>query len=354
MTTFFLELDSPIAEAAVEALETLADNAEALAVRLPAPWDRLMRVDAPDGRLLTVLRDAAGVRRVVDLDPAHPLVSRAMSTERGTVPCGSRRIGDGHFDVIAGPCSVEHREQLLEAAGHVIAAGATAIRAGAFKPRTSPWDFQGLGHEGLAILAHTGRALGTPIVTEIVDPRDLDAMVPHVDLFQVGARNMQNYALLRALAEQPHPVLLKRGPGATLREWLTAAEYLVAGGNPHVILCERGIRTFEQANRYTLDLAGAVLARQETWLPVIIDPSHATGRPSLIPAMTLAAQAAGLDGAIVEVHPRPDEALSDGDQALTPATFAAMMVRLQRAGSILDRPLPRPVAAPALLAHGTP
>jgi 3-deoxy-7-phosphoheptulonate synthase len=226
------------------------------------------------------------------------------------------------FTLIAGPCAVESHEQTLATAHAVAAGGATMLRGGAYKPRTSPHSFQGLGREGLALLADAAEATGLPVVTELTDIRELDAVLEVADTIQVGARNMQNFTLLREIGRSGRPVLLKRGPASTLDELLLAAEYVLAEGNEQVTLCERGIRTFERAYRYTLDLAAVPVLKERTHLPVIVDPSHAAGRRSLVRSLSLAAVAAGADGLIVEVHPQPAEALSDGPQALTTAEFA--------------------------------
>lgn len=241
---------------------------------------------------------------------------------------GALRVGGGQQVVIAGPCAVESREQILAAARAVRAAGAHMLRGGAYKPRTSPYSFQGLGREGLKLLAEAREATGLPVVTEVLAEDDLPAVAACADVLQVGARNMFNVPLLRAVARTRKPVLLKRGPAATLEEWLHAAEYLLADGNDQVILCERGIRTFETCTRYTLDLGAAVAARHLGSLPVIADPSHACGRQEYVPALAKAAMAAGLDGVMVEVHPRPEAALSDQRQALDVPAFARLMADL--------------------------
>jgi 3-deoxy-7-phosphoheptulonate synthase len=237
-------------------------------------------------------------------------------------------IGGPGFVVIAGPCAVEGVEQTEAAASAVRAAGAHLLRGGVFKPRTSPYSFQGMGEPGLRVLAQAGRRHRLPVVAEVLDAAQLPLMLDSVDLLQVGARNMQNFALLRALARVPRPVLLKRGLSATVQEWLLAAEYLLHGGNPDVVLCERGIRTFETATRNTLDLAAVAYVKARSHLPVIVDPSHATGDRSLVIPMSLAAAAAGADGLLVEVHPRPEQALCDGAQALTPDMFRSLMAAL--------------------------
>ena len=276
-------------------------------------------------------REAKRAVRVAAVKPPAPfrMASREAHPENTVVKAGAVTIGDGALVVIAGPCSVESRQQIREAARHVKAAGASMLRGGAYKPRTSPYDFQGLGGKALAWLAEAGRETGLPVVTEVLSPEDVDLVCQHADLLQVGARNMQNYALLRRLATVSKPVLLKRGPSATIQEWLLAAEYLLSGGNPNVVLCERGIRTFETAMRNTLDLAGVALVKALSHLPVIVDPSHGTGKRALVPPASRAAAAIGADGLLIEVHPCPERALSDGEQSLNPAEFHAMMRTLR-------------------------
>jgi 3-deoxy-7-phosphoheptulonate synthase len=230
--------------------------------------------------------------------------------------------------VIAGPCSVESREQIFSTARGVKVAGASMLRGGAYKPRTSPYDFQGLGLEALKLLREARQETGLPIVTEVMSTNDIDTISEHADMLQVGARNMQNYDLLRQLAKSSKPVLLKRGPSATIKEWLLAAEYLLAGGNPNVVLCERGIKTFETEMRNTLDLAAVAMARELSHLPVIADPSHGTGRRDLIGPASRAALAIGADGLMIEVHPCPERALSDGAQSLNLEEFARLVQSL--------------------------
>lgn len=244
------------------------------------------------------------------------------------VQVGEVAIAEGCC-IIAGPCSVESEEQLLETARAVKAAGADLLRGGAFKPRSSPYAFQGLGMEGLRLLRLAGAETGLPVVSEVVDARDVPWVCEFADVLQIGARNMQNFTLLREVGRCRQPVILKRGMHATIEEWLLCAEYILAEGNGEVILCERGIRTFERYTRNTLDLSAAAAALERSHLPVIVDPSHATGRPSLISAMSMAAVAAGAHGLLVEVHRRPHEALSDADQALTPAQFTALVRRVR-------------------------
>ncbi len=274
---------------------------------------------------LEALTAAPGVEEVVPIAQPYKLVSRQIRAERTVVEVGGVRIGGPGVVVIAGPCSVESREQMLTTARAVKAAGATMLRGGAYKPRTSPYDFQGLGLEALRILDEARRETGLPVVTEVMGTEDVDAICEHVDMLQVGARNMQNFNLLRRLARTTKPVLLKRGPSSTVKEWLLAAEYLLSGGNANVVLCERGIKTFETETRNTFDLAAVALARELSHLPVIADPSHGTGRRSLIVPTSRAAVALGADGLIVEVHPCPERALSDGAQSLDLDGFRDLM-----------------------------
>jgi 3-deoxy-7-phosphoheptulonate synthase len=284
---------------------------------------------------LDALKDAPGVDEIRLTRQPFNLVSRIGEQERSVVEVRDVRIGGGEVVVIAGPCSVESRDQLFETARAVSAAGASMLRGGAYKPRTSPYDFQGLGVEALKLLREASTETGLPVVTEVLSTEDVEIVAEYADMLQVGARNMQNFALLRRLARVARPVLLKRGPSATIKEWLLAAEYLLAGGNTDVVLCERGIKTFETETRNTLDLAAVALARELSHLPVIVDPSHATGRRSLVPAASRAAIAVGADGLMVEVHPCPERALSDGAQSLDLEGFASMMYRLRE-------PLPQP------------
>ena len=274
---------------------------------------------------IEALQVAPGVDNVVAIAQPFKLVSRQVKPQRSIVYVGGVPIGGDTVVVIAGPCSVESREQLLSTAHAVKKAGATLLRGGAYKPRTSPYDFQGLGVEALKILREASEETGLPVVTEVMSTEDLDLICEYADMLQVGARNMQNFALLRRLATVPKPVLLKRGPSATVKEWLLAAEYLLAGGNRDVVLCERGIKTFETETRNTMDLAAVALARDLSHLPVIADPSHGTGKQSLIAAMSRAAVAVGADGLIIEVHPCPERALSDGPQSLDFAAFEKVM-----------------------------
>jgi 3-deoxy-7-phosphoheptulonate synthase len=273
----------------------------------------------------------------------------ARKTKKGTVvKVADIEIGR-NFVVIAGPCSVESEKQILDTAWAVKAAGADMLRGGAFKPRTSPYSFQGLGIQGLKILEKAKQETGLPIVTEVVDPRDVSWVAEFADVLQIGTRNMQNFSLLKEVGNSGRPVLLKRGMHSTLEEWLNCAEYILSEGNPDVILCERGIRTFETYTRNTLDLSAVPAIKELSHLPIIIDPTHSTGRISLIASMSMAAVAAGADGMIVEVHHNPQEALCDADQALTPDMFANMMRRLRPLKSFINN-LPMESAAKKNLA----
>jgi 3-deoxy-7-phosphoheptulonate synthase len=260
---------------------------------------------------------------------------------------GGLFVGDGGFTVIAGPCAVENTEQMERASSSVKGAGAHVLRGGAFKPRTSPYSFQGLGEMGLKLLAEQGKRHRMPVVSEVMDVSQLSLMAEHVDVLQIGARNMHNFSLLREVAKAGRPVVLKRGFGATLEEWLLSAEYLLDGGNDQVILCERGIRSFDTTLRNTLDLAGMAWVKERSRLPVIVDPSHSTGVRSLVIPMALAAAAAGADGIMVEVHPTPETALCDGPQALTPTMFSGLMQTLPAVLHAVGRSLshPAPLAA---------
>jgi len=274
---------------------------------------------------IEALAVAAGVDTVVPIAQPFKLVSRQVKPHRSVVNVQGVPIGGDGVVVIAGPCSVESPEQLLSTAQAVKKSGASLLRGGAYKPRTSPYDFQGLGVEALKILRDASQQTGLPVVTEVMSTEDIDLISEYADMLQVGARNMQNFALLRKLATAKKPVLLKRGPSATVKEWLLAAEYLLSGGNPDVVLCERGIKTFETETRNTIDLAAVALARDLSHLPVIADPSHGTGKQSLIAAVSRAAVAVGADGLIIEVHPCPERALSDGPQSLDFAAFEKVM-----------------------------
>jgi len=286
---------------------------------------------------LQSLEAMAGVENVVPILKPYKLSSRQVKATPTVVNIDGVQVGTGRVVVAAGPCSVESREQLLESARAVKAGGARLMRGGAFKPRTSPYSFQGLGKEGLELLAEAKAATGLPIVTEVMSPEEVDLVASYADALQVGARNAQNFSLLRRVGQSDKPVLLKRGMSTTVQEYLMAAEYILAAGNPNVILCERGIRTFETSTRFTLDLNAIPVMKEETHLPVFVDPSHGTGHWRLVTPMALAGIAAGADGVIIEVHPRPAEALCDGPQALKPDTFQALMERLVKVAEAIGR-----------------
>jgi 3-deoxy-7-phosphoheptulonate synthase len=290
---------------------------------------------------LQTLEMLPGVSEIVPIRKPYKLVSREFKLEDTVVEIGNKvKIGKGEkICVIAGPCSVESREQIMEVAEGVKKAGAAALRGGAFKPRTSPYSFQGLGEEGLKLLAEARKQTGLPVVTEVLDPREMELVARYADLIQIGARNMQNFILLREVGKTGKPVLLKRGPGSTVEELLMSAEYILSEGNRQVILCERGIRTLETYTRNTLDLSAVPVIKKLSHLPVIVDPSHGTGRWDLVSAMSAAAVAAGCDGLIIEVHPRPEEALSDGPQSLKLDTFAELMGKLKLIAQAVGRAL---------------
>lgn len=279
------------------------------------------------------------VEKVVPILAPYKLVSREFQSGNTIIKVGDHEIGGEEIHVMAGPCSVESRSQIIETAYAVKEAGATFLRGGAFKPRTSPYAFQGLEEEGLKLLAEAREETGLLVITEVVDVRDVELVAHYADILQIGARNMQNFFLLKEVAKTNKPILLKRGPSATLEEWMMAAEYIMDGGNYQVMFCERGIRTFETYTRNTLDLSMVPALQSLSHLPVIVDPSHGTGRWNLVPPMAKAAVAAGADGIIVEVHPQPEKAVSDGKQSLTPDNFASMMAELEILAQALGRPV---------------
>jgi 3-deoxy-7-phosphoheptulonate synthase len=288
---------------------------------------------------LRSLESVACVESVTPILKPYKLASREVRQESTQVRVGDVTIGGRAIVVMAGPCSVESRLQLLDAAAGVKAGGARILRGGAFKPRTSPYAFQGLEEEGLKLLAEAKRETGLPIVTEVMEPDKVDLVAEYADILQIGARNVQNFSLLRRVGDTGKPVLLKRGMATTIQEWLLSAEYVLARGNPNVILCERGIRTFEATTRFTLDLNAVPVVKKLSHLPVVVDPSHGTGHWDLVEPMAMAGVAAGADGLIIEVHPRPEEALSDGPQSLKPERFAALMQRVRRIAQAVDRDL---------------
>ena len=280
-----------------------------------------------------------GVADAVPVSKPFKLVGREFHPEPTVVDVGDVHIGGDAFVVMGGPCSVESEEQLMEAAQAVAEAGGHMLRGGAFKPRTSPYSFRGLGEDGLKLLALARDRFGLPVVTEVMNIEDVDLVGEYADMLQIGARNMQNYGLLEAAGRSQRPILLKRGMSSTIEEWLLAAEYILSQGNPNVVLCERGIRTFETYTRFTTDLSAVPLVRELSHLPVIVDPSQGTGKWSLVGPMGAAAMACGAAGLIVEVHPHPDHALSDGAQSLTPRNFARMMDQLRLLAGPLERRL---------------
>src|SRR5215469_1685490 len=276
------------------------------------------------------LETGEGVEKVVPILAPYKMASTEVKQERTVVRARDLKVGNGHVGVIAGPCSVESRQQILEVAHVVKHEGATGLRGGAFKPRTSPYSFQGMKEKGLELLALARAETGLAVVTEVMAPEQVPLVSHYADVLQVGARNMQNYPLLEAAGEANIPVLLKRGPSATIEEFLLAAEYILKTGNTHVMLCERGIRTFEDHTRFTLPLATVPFLHQKTHLPVVVDPSHGTGKASLVMVMARASVAAGADGLMLEVHPDPENALSDGFQALTPNAFRQMIAECRK------------------------
>ncbi len=288
---------------------------------------------------LESLRVLEGVENVVPILQPYKLASREVKPDNTSVKVGNVEIGNHKLAVMAGPCSVENEEQIIETAVAVKNAGASILRGGAYKPRTSPYAFQGLGEEGLKLLARAREITGLPVVTEILDSDDLEIVAEYSDMLQIGARNSQNYALLRRVGRSNKPVLLKRGMSTTINEFLMAAEYILSEGNQNVVLCERGIRTFETATRNTFDLNAVPVLKEKTHLPVVADPSHGTGYWQYVIPMSLAAIAAGADGLIVEVHPKPEAAMSDGGQSLKPSKFAELIAKARPVANAVGRKL---------------
>jgi 3-deoxy-7-phosphoheptulonate synthase len=288
---------------------------------------------------LRALESLESVESVTPILQPFKLASREVKRQSTQVMVGDVAVGGHDIVVMAGPCSVESRFQVMDVAVRVKAAGARVLRGGAFKPRTSPYAFQGLETEGLKLLDEARRETGLPVITEVMEPDKVELVAEHSDILQIGARNVQNFSLLRRVAETRKPVLLKRGMSTSIQEWLLSAEYVLAGGNPNVILCERGIRTFETATRFTLDLNAVPVLKKLTHLPVVVDPSHGTGHWEYVESMAMAAVAAGADGLLIEVHPKPEEALSDGPQSLKPDRFAALMARVRKVAQAVDRDL---------------
>lgn len=318
--------------APAESLQTIYTRLENLGLEYKSYNDPEKRVlvvfNTRENVSLDALEALPGVDRVITVSTPYKLVSREYKESDTIVNVAGVAFGGQSFHVIAGPCAIENEAQFLSIAIQVKQAGAVMLRGGAYKPRTSPYSFQGLELEGLKLLAVAREATGLPVVTEVLDIRDMEQVANYSDMIQIGARNMQNYALLREAARTKKPIMLKRGLSATLEEWLLAAEYILQEGNNQVVLCERGIRTFEQYTRNTLDLAGAAAVQVLSHLPVIIDPSHGTGKWILVPPLTRAAYALGAHGVMIEVHNKPSEALSDGEQSLTPEKFSRLMAQI--------------------------
>lgn len=280
-----------------------------------------------------------GVEKVLQVMHPYKLAAKETNPQGTKIRIKDVVIGGEEFVVMAGPCSVENEDQIMKTAEQVKKAGAKILRGGAFKPRTSPYSFQGLGEEGLKLLRKAADKYELLVITEVLDPRDVEIVAEYSDILQIGTRNAQNFPLLREVGNTRKPVLLKRGMYNTIEEWLLAAEYILSGGNPNVILCERGIRTFETATRNTLDLSAVPVLRERTHLPIVIDPSHGTGKRNYVPPMAYAALAAGADGLLIEVHPEPDKALSDGAQSLTLEMFSEMMQKLRKLAPVVGRKL---------------
>ena len=313
--------------------------------------ERGLKVHLSEGRFVTIigvvgdkkllqdvpLEAMSGVEKVVAITSGYKLASRQFKPENSVIDVDGVQIGGNKLVVMAGPCAVESREQLLESAAIVKQAGATFLRGGAYKPRTSPYSFQGLEEQGLKFLAEAREVTGLKIVTEVVDPQSVAVVAEYADVLQIGARNMQNFQLLKTVGRAGKPVLLKRGIAATIEEWLNAAEYVMNEGNYKVMLCERGIRTFETATRNTLDLSAVAVLKNACHLPIIVDPSHGTGHWKLVRPMARAAVATGADGLMIEVHPKPDEAMSDGMQSLTPENFTALMTEIDGIAKVMGR-----------------
>ncbi|HZV74009.1 MAG TPA: 3-deoxy-7-phosphoheptulonate synthase [Conexibacter sp.] len=331
-------------DATEEQIQAVIDRIEAVGARAHrSPGEEVTVIGAIGDRehvQRLELEGAPGVEKVMPILKPYKLASlQIRHGEPSVLEIGGRKIGGEHFALIAGPCTVESQHQTLTTAQIVKDAGATLFRGGAYKPRTSPYAFHGLGEEGLKLLAEAKAETGMPIVTELMDVRDLEPVLEVADVIQVGARNMQNYTLLTELGRAGLPVLLKRGLSATLEEWLNASEYILKEGNEAVMLCERGIRTFETAYRFTLDLTAVPVLKSLTHLPVIVDPSHAAGRRDLVTPLSLAAAAVGADGIIVEVHPKPDEAICDGPQQLIAAEFPAYVAKVEAAAAVAGKVL---------------
>ncbi len=290
-------------------------------------------------QIAPLIEEITGVERVVPIMKPYKLASREFHPDNSIFDIKGVKVGEGFITLIAGPCAIENEQLLREVAQSVKASGAGILRGGAFKPRTSPYSFQGLGEEGLKILRAVGDEFDIPVVTEVMDPRDVELVERYADILQVGARNMQNYNLLQEVGKTRKPIFLKRGLAAKISEWLMSAEYILAEGNNQVILCERGIRTFSDETRFTLDIAAIPIVKQNSHLPVFFDPSHSTGKRDLIAPMTLAGLAAGADGVMIEVHSCPDKAKCDGPQAFPPPAFEKLMIQVRQLANVMNKTL---------------
>lgn len=340
------------AHATAEQTERVCEEIRAMGYEphpMPGPTRTAIGVTGNEGAIVQTSRIQIlpGVDTIIRVTKPYKLVSREFKEADTVVRVGNVEIGGAGVVVIGGPCTIESREQLFSTARDVVAQGATIVRGGAFKPRTSPYSFQGLGEEALRYLAEVREELGVPVVTEVMDTEMLPLVEHYADMLQIGARNMQNYALLKKVGRSRRPVLLKRGFASTVKDLLLAAEYIMSEGNKQVVLCERGVRTFDDHSRFTLDLGAIPVLKSLTHLPIIVDPSHASGDADRIIPMSRAAIAAGADGLIVEVHPNPAFAVCDGEQSLVPARFAEMMQQVERIAAAIDRPVVgrSPVAA---------
>ncbi len=325
-----------------EQLQTILKKVEELGLKPRVLQGEFLKVVACIGEerkegLKETLESLYGVEKVLHVMQPYKLAARETNPTGTRIRIDGVEIGGKQFVVMAGPCSVENEEQVMKTAKGVKEAGAKILRGGAFKPRTSPYSFQGLGEEGLKLLKKAAREYGLYVITEVLDPRDVEIVSEYSDILQIGTRNAQNFPLLREVGQTRKPILLKRGMSMTIEEWLLAAEYILSGGNPNVILCERGIRTFETATRNTLDLSAIPVLREKTHLPIVIDPSHGTGKRDYVPPMAYAALAAGADGLLIEVHTEPDKALSDGAQSLTLELFSEMMNTIKKIAPAVGR-----------------
>ena len=333
-------------QAALDAVEARV-QAEGLETRvLPGEHKTVIAViGTRPPELLQQLERMPHVEATIPISEPFKLAARTDTRERSVIQVGGVEIGNGAVTVMAGPCTVESPEQMAATAEHVASAGAQVLRGGAYKPRSSPYSFQGMGVRGLELLAEARDATGLPVITEVLDPRQVEVVAEYADVMQIGTRNAQNYPLLREVGGCGRPALLKRGMGNTIDEWLMCAEYIMAAGNPDVMLCERGIRTFETSSRFTLDLNAIPLLRRRTHLPIVVDPSQGTGHWYMVQSMALASVAAGADGIIVEVHPSPESALIDGQQSLSFRHFSELMAQLEPMAAALGRPLGAVVGA---------